>query len=90
MLCRVELAPERPLMMQPPMPRMIESHDEPVSALTADVGVMEAAPRAVTATPARTPAVDPNDQSTWSATPRNAACPCGSGRKYKHCHGRFA
>ncbi|MBV9250530.1 MAG: SEC-C domain-containing protein, partial [Acetobacteraceae bacterium] len=22
-------------------------------------------------------------------TPRNAPCPCGSGRKYKHCHGRL-
>jgi preprotein translocase subunit SecA len=21
-------------------------------------------------------------------TPRNAMCPCGSGKKYKHCHGR--
>ena len=21
---------------------------------------------------------------------RNAACPCGSGKKYKHCHGRVA
>ena len=38
----------------------------------------------------RTPAVDPNDQSTWAATPRNAPCPCGSGKKYKHCHGRLA
>jgi preprotein translocase subunit SecA len=24
----------------------------------------------------------------WAGTPRNAPCPCGSGRKYKHCHGR--
>jgi len=24
----------------------------------------------------------------WEATPRNAACPCQSGRKFKHCHGR--
>jgi preprotein translocase subunit SecA len=23
----------------------------------------------------------------WERTPRNAACPCGSGRKFKHCHG---
>ncbi|MFQ5775603.1 MAG: SEC-C metal-binding domain-containing protein, partial [Kiloniellaceae bacterium] len=21
--------------------------------------------------------------------PRNAPCPCGSGKKYKHCHGRL-
>ncbi|MEZ7846047.1 MAG: preprotein translocase subunit SecA [Rhodospirillales bacterium] len=31
--------------------------------------------------------VDPNDPSTWGRVPRNAACPCGSGKKYKHCHG---
>ena len=32
--------------------------------------------------------IDPNDQDTWGKVPRNAACPCGSGRKFKHCHGR--
>ncbi len=31
--------------------------------------------------------VDPNDPATWGKVSRNAACPCGSGRKYKHCHG---
>lgn len=25
----------------------------------------------------------------WADTPRNAPCPCGSGKKFKHCHGRF-
>jgi preprotein translocase subunit SecA len=33
-------------------------------------------------------AVDPNDESTWKSTPRNAPCPCGSGKKYKYCHGK--
>ena len=28
-----------------------------------------------------------DDPSTWVDTPRNAPCPCGSGKKYKHCHG---
>ncbi len=32
---------------------------------------------------------DPNDPNSWRATPRNAPCPCGSGKKYKHCHGRM-
>jgi len=32
--------------------------------------------------------VDPNDPESWGKVPRNAACPCGSGKKYKHCHGR--
>jgi preprotein translocase subunit SecA len=26
----------------------------------------------------------------WRATPRNAPCPCGSGKKFKYCHGRLA
>ncbi|MBB3931909.1 preprotein translocase subunit SecA [Kaistia hirudinis] len=34
--------------------------------------------------------VDPNDPSTWGKVQRNALCPCGSGKKFKHCHGRFA
>jgi len=31
--------------------------------------------------------VDPNNPQTWGRVPRNAICPCGSGKKYKHCHG---
>ncbi|MFG1279526.1 preprotein translocase subunit SecA [Xanthobacter autotrophicus] len=33
---------------------------------------------------------DPNDPESWGKVGRNEACPCGSGKKYKHCHGRFA
>jgi preprotein translocase subunit SecA len=91
MLARVELAPERPL-APPPMPQMVESHAEPQSALMPELALAEpaAAPRIVTMMPNRTPDVDPNDETTWAATPRNALCPCGSGKKYKHCHGRLA
>ena len=32
-------------------------------------------------------AVNPNDPNTWGKVQRNAPCPCGSGRKFKHCHG---
>jgi preprotein translocase subunit SecA len=35
--------------------------------------------------PAARPAAPP---APWARTPRNAPCPCGSGKKYKHCHGR--
>jgi preprotein translocase subunit SecA len=30
----------------------------------------------------------PDDPATWGRVSRNAACPCGSGKKYKHCHGQ--
>ena len=32
--------------------------------------------------------IDPNNPATWGKVARNAPCPCGSGKKYKHCHGR--
>jgi preprotein translocase subunit SecA len=33
---------------------------------------------------------NPNDPSTWGKVGRNEPCPCGSGKKFKHCHGKFA
>jgi len=30
-----------------------------------------------------------NDKSTWGNPGRNVACPCGSGKKFKHCHGKL-
>ncbi len=33
---------------------------------------------------------NPADPSTWGKVQRNALCPCGSGKKYKHCHGVFS
>ncbi|MEP4803652.1 MAG: SEC-C metal-binding domain-containing protein, partial [Hyphomicrobiales bacterium] len=33
---------------------------------------------------------DPENPESWGKVGRNEACPCGSGKKYKHCHGRFA
>ncbi|MGC1502593.1 MAG: preprotein translocase subunit SecA [Sulfitobacter sp.] len=33
---------------------------------------------------------DENDPGTWGSPGRNDDCPCGSGKKFKHCHGRLA
>ncbi len=33
---------------------------------------------------------DENDPDTWGNPSRNDSCPCGSGKKFKHCHGRLA
>ncbi|MEM7169648.1 MAG: preprotein translocase subunit SecA [Pseudomonadota bacterium] len=33
--------------------------------------------------------IDPRDPETWGKVQRNAVCPCGSGKKYKHCHGKL-
>ena len=32
--------------------------------------------------------INPNDPSTWGKVGRNDLCPCGSEKKYKHCHGK--
>jgi preprotein translocase subunit SecA len=80
---------------------MVELHPEPMPAyagatdmLAGDAGGMtldyDAPPTALAAQPTRLEAVDPHDPATWRNTPRNAPCPCGSGRKYKQCHGRLA
>lgn len=33
---------------------------------------------------------DPKNPTSWGKVGRNEDCPCGSGKKYKHCHGRYA
>ena len=53
----------------------------------------EAAPAAEPAPPAAPQALagfNAEDPSTWGNPARNDACPCGSGEKFKHCHGRLA
>jgi preprotein translocase subunit SecA len=32
---------------------------------------------------------NPNDPASWGEVGRNEPCPCGSGKKYKHCHGAY-
>lgn len=49
-------------------------------------------PRSAAVPPQRQPApnlqgFDAKNPDTWAQVPRNAPCPCGSGKKYKHCHG---
>jgi preprotein translocase subunit SecA len=60
-----------------PLPQMQASHIDPLT------GEDEMA-RAVIG---RDTPIDPNNPATWRNVQRNAPCPCGSGRKYKHCHG---
>ena len=86
MLSRAEIGPE-PAPPQPPP--MQESHPDPAMAMAgADYETDGDTQLQVTAGALRSDAVDPNDPATWRKTPRNAPCPCGSGKKFKHCHGR--
>jgi len=64
-----------------PLPAMHASHIDPLT------GEDEMAPPPAGFTRVPTGPVDPNKPETWAKVQRNALCPCGSGRKYKHCHG---
>ena len=102
LLARVELNPDRPVepVFEHPPRQMFEQHPEPEPMFAGGPGGEGAdqmlemhggpAPMVVAAQPMRSQAVDPNDPATWHNAGRNAPCPCGSGRKYKHCHGRSA
>ncbi len=101
-LMHVELAPpeEQPALKPAELPEMQAHHMDPFSgydelaladaAIAAEGrgGVAVAEKRPPLQTRKKSDAVDPKDPATWGRTARNAACPCGSGRKYKHCHGK--
>jgi preprotein translocase subunit SecA len=80
-LCTIELQINQP--SDVPMPQgpreMHETRTDP--ALGGPDGEVESTSRR---------AFDPNDSSTWGKVSRNAVCPCGSGKKYKPCHGRLS
>jgi len=80
----VVIVVEPPPELREPEPRMLQaSHINP---LTGEEEVTQAAYDPSAPRP-RDLAVDPNNPQTWGKVQRNAACPCGSGRKFKHCHG---
>ena len=86
-LAHIELKldePQAALATKRPTQQMHESH---VNPLTGEEEALPAAPpgpggRATKAPP------NPADPASWGKVPRNAPCPCGSGKKYKHCHGK--
>ena len=90
-MARVELAPEQPAIQEPSLVPFLESHGDPGAyAFDNGEGALDvlSEPIALSGMPPAE-AIDPNDPSTWGAVGRNAMCPCGSGKKFKHCHGRL-
>ncbi len=95
MLSEMRLEVTRWLMtaqVQPPQPRPVPTPPQQTfeTSLDPDTGenqrpgtpqsVAEQAPHAMVA----------QAEESWARTPRNAPCPCGSGKKYKHCHGSLS
>ena len=84
-LMRVEIVP--PEEQQPVLPPMEAHKFDP------NTGEDEMAFANVSLAPApnaNAASRDPKNPSTWGKVGRNEDCPCGSGKKYKHCHGRYA
>ncbi|MFM8990716.1 MAG: SEC-C metal-binding domain-containing protein, partial [Alphaproteobacteria bacterium] len=77
--------PVDPLLQEPPAPDFSQLHETSIDPALAGAEPPEgdAQPRQRAGA-----AADPRDPSSWGKVARNASCPCGSGRKYKHCHGR--
>ncbi len=72
-------------------PRNVRAiHEDPAEAARRQAPAAETEEKTVPFQYNRTAAVDPNDASTWGKVSRNDLCPCGSGKKFKHCHGRVA
>ena len=97
MLARVELGADPPPapVFDPASPIYAENHPLPQSAFAdassvpMGMGMASDAPVQWLGDSPRSDGVDPSDMSTWRNVGRNAACPCGSGKKFKHCHGKL-
>jgi preprotein translocase subunit SecA len=91
-LMRVEIVAQPP---QEPanLPYMEAHHVDPRTGedemALADASVVTALAGNGSST-ARAAERNPNDPSSWGKVGRNEPCPCGSGKKFKHCHGRYA
>jgi preprotein translocase subunit SecA len=81
-LMRVEIVP--PEEQAPALPAMEAHKFDP------NTGEDELAFAGASLVPAATANRDPKNPSSWGKVGRNEDCPCGSGKKYKHCHGKYA
>jgi len=89
-LMRVEIVQQPPEDEQQNLPYMEAHHLDPNTGEDAFAGADAPLVPAMAGNGNGTSrAVNPNDPTTWGKVGRNDACPCGSGKKYKHCHGRF-
>jgi preprotein translocase subunit SecA len=75
---RTEPAPED---LVPPLRPMRQMDAEAAAEQVQEMALQRSLPRVAAG------ARNPRDPATWGKVARNEPCPCGSGKKYKHCHG---
>ncbi|GBD50317.1 preprotein translocase subunit SecA [Methylopila sp. Yamaguchi] len=88
-LMRVELVQSPPPLADDDLPEMHAIHQDPHTGEN-EMALAGQSYAAADENGAWPQSVNPNDPTTWSAVGRNAPCPCGSGKKFKHCHGAYA
>ncbi len=80
-LMNAQIQPPQPRPVPAPPAQMFETSLDPDTGINerdnTPQNIAEQAPHSMVA----------QAEESWSNTPRNAPCPCGSGKKYKHCHG---
>jgi len=91
-LMRVDVAFEAPPSAPMELPPMQMAHPAPegISGMVGEQTALTELNARLAAADFSAPtaaARDPNNPETWGKVGRNEACPCGSGKKYKHCHG---
>lgn len=69
-----------------PKTRMVEGREDPAMKAAPEQG-QKSMPSMPVKTHVAKDDRDPADPKTWGKVTRNEDCPCGSGKKYKHCHG---
>ncbi|MEN3931680.1 preprotein translocase subunit SecA [Microvirga sp. W0021] len=89
-MMRIEVVFQEP--DAPQLPEMTAEHIDPATGEN-EMGLLGLSPPLGGASLAQRVAPserDPNNPATWGRVGRNEPCPCGSGKKYKHCHGKLA
>jgi preprotein translocase subunit SecA len=101
-LMHVELQPNEPVpsIDQIPVPETYATHPTLISATSDELALVDAAiaaegrprpeviERKAPLVNVAALDIDPKDPSSWGKVSRNAPCPCKSGKKFKHCHGK--
>ena len=88
---RMEAPPEALEEMEQQQQRMQESRQDPAATAAAPQleGERQSVQLGTVQTRTGAEERDPADPTTWGRVSRNEPCPCGSGKKYKHCHGKI-
>ncbi|MCY6383666.1 preprotein translocase subunit SecA [Hoeflea prorocentri] len=94
-LMRVELVREAADAPEPTPPEHMEGHHIDATTGLDEFAEPDERGGGLALAPAQSRVVpaeerDPNNPESWGKVGRNEPCPCGSGKKYKHCHGSFS